>query len=154
MSAMPFQETLSLKREFSAPVQRVFEAWTNAEVLAQWFGPEGFSVVRSEIDLKVGGQYHITLQAPDDTEIEHWGEYIKVSVPTQLIFTWVLKNQHCQGSQGQDANTLVDIRFIDMGERCAIHLVHEKLPDQSAFDGHQFGWQSSFDSLAATLEND
>lgn len=41
MSAAAFVETLLLEREFNAPIERVFAAWTQAEVLAQWFGPEG-----------------------------------------------------------------------------------------------------------------
>ena len=45
------QEVLVLKREFAAPIEKVFAAWTQANVLAKWFGPDGFTVSSSEINL-------------------------------------------------------------------------------------------------------
>lgn len=141
-------ETLELQREFNAPIERVFSAWAEADVLAQWFGPESFSVIKAEVDCRLNGKYDVTIESPDKKIIRHFGEYVEVDEPNTLIFTWELENQDCQGSKGQKATTLVELNFISLGATTTmLKLKHEKLPDQTAFDGHRFGWLSSFDCL-------
>jgi uncharacterized protein YndB with AHSA1/START domain len=141
------QQTLVLTREFTAPILSVFEAWTNADVLARWFGPEGFTVLDAKTDLSVGGKYEITIQSPDKNIIKHFGEYVEINVPNSLIFTWELRDQTCAGSEGQHVNTLVTLLFQETTKGTLLTLTHEKLPDQAAYAGHQFGWQSSLEAL-------
>lgn len=141
------QHTLEIRREFSAPIQTVFDAWTKTDVLAKWFGPQGFIVLDAQADLSVGGQYEISIQSPDNNIIKHYGEYVEIKVPNILIFTWILKDQTCTGSEGQHATTLVSLLFEETNKGTLLSLTHEKLPDQAAYDGHQFGWQSSLDAL-------
>ena len=144
-------EALTLQRVFKAPIERVFDAWTNADVLAEWFGPDGFIVTTAEIDLRLGGKYQLVLRAPDGAEIKHFGEYIEIVRPEKLVFTWILENQACAGSQNQCATTLVSIVFKQIGATTEIQLTHERLPDKAACDGHRFGWSSSFDKLEKFL---
>ena len=151
MSAETFSERLELERLFNAPIERVFDAWTKAEVLSQWFGPGGFEVIEAEIDCRPNGQYSITLLSPEKQTIKHFGEYLEVTRPHKLIFTWYLEDQSCQGSKGHTAMTLVEIDFIQQGEQTLLQLRHEKLPDQTALDGHRFGWESSFVCLDGLL---
>ena len=144
-------ETLLITREFHAPIQQVFNAWTQAEVIAQWFGPEGFSVINAQIDLHVGGKYDLTIASPDKETVRHFGEYVEISPPYNLIFTWELEGQSCDGSEGQHASTLVTLVFKERANNTQLTLTHEKLPDQAAYDGHEFGWLSCLDSLATRL---
>lgn len=144
-------DVLVIKRQFSASIEKVFDAWTKAEVLAQWFGPEGFSVSRSEVDLSVGGKYDIEINAPDGNRIRHFGRYVEISKPHKLVFTWMLEDQPCNGSEGLCAETLVSIEFKGIEQTTQITLTHERLPNQEAYDGHEFGWNSSFDSLTRYL---
>lgn len=152
MSALTFNETLKLEHVFKAPIERVFAAWTNAEMLAQWFGPEHFSVVNVEANCQKNGRYDITFESPDKNLIRHYGVYLEVDKPTTLIFTWEIENQSCQGSVGHKATTIVELNFIPQGQTTLLQLKHEKLPDDVAFNGHRFGWMSSFDSLSTLLE--
>lgn len=144
---MKAPQTLKICREFSAPIQAVFEAWTQADVLAKWFGPQGFIVLNAQTDLAVGGRYEITIQSPDNNIIKHYGEYVEIKAPNTLIFTWVLQDQSCAGSEGQHETTLVTLLFEKTDKGTLLTLTHEKLPDQAAYDGHQFGWQSSLEAL-------
>ena len=142
---------LALKRVFNAPIEQVFEAWTSAKILAHWFGPEGFIVKTAEVDLQVGGKYLIILQPPAGEAIRHFGEYLVIAPPSRLVFTWVLQNQICQGSVNQCAETLVTLDFKRVGRATEIQLSHERLPNKEAYDGHAFGWASSFDCLETYL---
>lgn len=148
------QDILVLKRRFSASIERVFEAWTQADILAQWFGPEGFTVSHSEISLSIGGNYEIELCSPDGQAIKHFGSYVEISPPKRLVFTWLLENQSCMGSEDLCAETLVSIDFQCIGQATELTLTHERLPSKEAYDGHAFGWKSSFESLNTYLTNE
>ena len=154
MSTAAFTEVLELQREFNAPIERVFSAWTHAEYLAQWFGPEHFSVCHATLDCRPQGKYDIQLESPDKKIIRHYGEYLVVDEPHQLVFTWELEDQACQGSEGQHGNTLVEINFKALGDRTLLLLKHEKLPDQGALDGHRYGWSASLENLENYLLQD
>lgn len=147
MTASSAKQTLILNRVFKAPIETVYEAWTNAEILAKWFGPEEFKVLKAQSNVIVGGKYEIVIESPDGKIIKHYGEYLSVAVPQTLVFTWVLKDQDCAGSENQQAITLVSLEFKETDEGTQLTLIHEKLPDQAACDGHRFGWESSFNSL-------
>jgi uncharacterized protein YndB with AHSA1/START domain len=142
---------LTIKRVFNAPIERVFAAWSDGKMLAQWFGPEGFHVVEAEVELVVGGKYKIVIQSPNGQKIKHSGQYLEVVSPNKLTFTWVLDDQACGGSENQRADTLVSIKFNTVSNGTEIELSHENLPSKEAFDGHSFGWHSSLDSLAAFI---
>lgn len=145
-------ERLVIKRVFSAPVEQVFAAWTQPDVLAKWFGPPGFEVKYTCLDLCVGGAYEIVIESPQGQSVRHSGQYVEIDVPKKLVFTWILDDQPCQGSQGQCAETLVTIDFTPQGQSTQITLMHEQLPDQKAYDGHSFGWNACFDALQLLFE--
>lgn len=145
------RDVLILKRTFNASIERVFNAWTQPEVLANWFGPEGFSVQRAEIQLSVGGSYDIEICSPDGKRIRHFGKYLEISKPNTLAFTWMLADQACKGSQDLTAKTIVTIKLKSIDCITELTLTHEQLPNKDAYDGHKFGWTSSLDSLTNYL---
>jgi uncharacterized protein YndB with AHSA1/START domain len=79
--------TVQLQRDFAVSAQRLFDAWTRPEVLAQWFGPEEFRVTSSSVNLETGGRYHLCLESPDGMTIKHFGEYVDISRHDLLTFT-------------------------------------------------------------------
>lgn len=146
------RDVLVLKRIFKVPVEKVFDAWTKPEILAEWFGPEGFSVIRSEVHLNVGGSYHIDICSPDGKQISHYGSYLEISRPHRLAFTWMLADQACKDCDDLLAETIVSIEFKPIEQHTELTLTHEQLPDKDAYDGHKFGWTSSLDSLSIYLK--
>lgn len=152
MATTPDPEcSLTLRRVFNARIEKVFSAWTDPAALSRWFGPGGFSVIRSTVDLTVGGQYEIVLLPPEGESITHSGTYVAIERPHSLVFTWVLQDQPCAGSTGQRVETLVSLDFTAVGQATELRLTHERLPNRAACDGHLFGWSGSFDSLDAFL---
>lgn len=143
--------TLSLTRDFNAPREKVFQAWTDPETLTQWFGPKGVSTESAQIDLKVGGKYQFTLKLPDGKISNHHGEYRVIDPPNKLVFTGVLDGQSCGGSDGLYAETLVTIEFQDLGSSTRLILTHEFLPSDESKESHTMGWNGSFDCLAEVL---
>lgn len=143
--------TLSLTREFSASPEKVFQAWTDPDILVKWFGPKGVATDSAQIDLKIGGEYHFTLKLPDGKIVDHHGEYREIDPPNKLVFTGILDGQGCAGSEGVFAETLVTVEFQDLGGATRLVLTHDFLPTEDSRDSHSFGWNGSFDCLAEVL---
>ena len=58
---MEDDRTLVLTRHLAAPVARVWQAWTDPEILPHWFGPEGWTCDTHHIDLREGGEWRFTM---------------------------------------------------------------------------------------------
>ena len=60
--------TITMKRTFNAPIQLVWEAWTQPEHIAQWWGPKGMKTKVIAHDFRVGGKWEYTMLMPDGKE--------------------------------------------------------------------------------------
>ncbi len=143
--------TLSLTRDFNAPREKVFQAWTDPEILMKWFGPKGVTTESAQIDLTVGGKYQFTLRLPDGQIATHQGEYREIDPPNKLVFSGILDGQGCEGSAGLYAETVITIEFQDMGSSTRLTLTHDFLPTEESKESHSFGWNGSFERLAEVL---
>ena len=56
---------ITLTRLIAAPAQKIWQCWTDPAILPRWFGPEGYSCVTKEIDLRQGGQWRFDMIGPD-----------------------------------------------------------------------------------------
>lgn len=70
--------TLTVKREFAADRQLVWDCYTKSELLNQWFAPKPFTTKTKSMEFKEGGHWIYCMVAPDGTE--HWGrtDYITI----------------------------------------------------------------------------
>jgi uncharacterized protein YndB with AHSA1/START domain len=78
---------LHLKRFFAAPRDLVFAAWTNPEILAQWWGPKGFTNPICEFDPRAGGAIRIHMRAPDGAVFPMSGRIVEFYPPYRFHFT-------------------------------------------------------------------
>jgi uncharacterized protein YndB with AHSA1/START domain len=79
--------TIVVTRMFDAPHELVFKAWTDPELMAQWFAPEPLTVPRAEIDLRVGGRFTLVMRDPDGNEFPSTGVYLEVDEPNRYVAT-------------------------------------------------------------------
>jgi uncharacterized protein YndB with AHSA1/START domain len=79
-------EDFVISRVFDAPRDLVWECFTRPERMKQWWGPKGFKVLVSQMDLRVGGTYLYGMQAPNGDAI--WGKFVyrEIAPPERLIF--------------------------------------------------------------------
>ena len=85
-------EILTMERLLDAPKEIVFGAFTDADQIAQWWGPTPeWTVPVSKMDLKVGGTWHYMMKGPDDgseyANMEAWGlaTYKEIDPPNKLV---------------------------------------------------------------------
>jgi uncharacterized protein YndB with AHSA1/START domain len=76
-----------VSREFDAPRELVFEAWTDPEQLVQWWGPHGFTTTNHEMDVSPGGVWRFVMHGPDGTEYGNRVEFIEVAPPERLVYS-------------------------------------------------------------------
>ncbi|MBL6929656.1 MAG: SRPBCC domain-containing protein [Rhodospirillales bacterium] len=137
---------LTISRTFAADRTRVFKAFTDPDVLKEWFGPEGFSVPSATVDFRVGGKYRITMRSPEETDHTVIGVYREIDEPSRLVFTWAWET-----GDMPDADTLVTLEFADDGAGTAMTLTHEGFLNEDLRERHNEGWCSSFICLDAAL---
>ncbi|CAN5582284.1 SRPBCC family protein [soil metagenome] len=83
----PSETEICIEREFDAPRQLVWDAWTDADLFPEWIGPAGDKATVLEMDVRVGGKYRYSF--PHGGEgIEFYGEYLEVDEPKVLAATF------------------------------------------------------------------
>ena len=75
-----------ITRVFNASPELIFKAFSQAEHLAQWWGPKGFKMVVTKLDFKPGGIFHYSMQSPDGQIM--WGKFVyrEIEVPGRVVF--------------------------------------------------------------------
>ncbi len=83
------EQDLVIVRVLKAPLARVWKAWTDAEQLAQWWGPKGFSMEVVALDLRPGGVFHYAMSAPSGGYGKMWGKFVFSEVLPQERLVYV-----------------------------------------------------------------
>lgn len=75
----------TISREFNAPRELVWKAWTEREHLMRWFGPKGCTVAVANLDFRPGGEFHYCMKTPDGGEM--WGKWIfrEIVAPERIV---------------------------------------------------------------------
>src|ERR1700709_960427 len=78
---------LVLTRLIDAPRAKVYQAWTNPELLRQWFAPLPWTTPKAELDVRPGGANLVVMRGPDGNEFPNRGIYLEVVENERLVFT-------------------------------------------------------------------
>src|SRR5699024_8547209 len=73
-----------VSRKIDAPRELVFEAFTNARHLSQWWGPEGFTTTTRSFEFRVGGVWEFTMHGPDSTDYREWITWTEITPPERI----------------------------------------------------------------------
>ena len=149
-----------IERVFDAPMETVWEMWTDPDLFRSWYGPMGMSVPVAEMDLKVGGARRICMEMvrPDKT-MQMWftGVYKEISPPTRLVYTEAMCDESgtlippsAMGMpEGTPDITEVIVELSPEGDGTRMVMRHVGVPEGSAGQG---GWEQAFGKLAEVLE--
>jgi uncharacterized protein YndB with AHSA1/START domain len=144
----PDRGVLRLERTFKAQVEVVFEAWTSPQLLRRWWpaGPEWETPV-AEADARVGGRLRLVMRNPSGEEFGGGGEYIEISPPHRVVFTWTW-----DGHEGHRGTQLIEVELEERNDRTTrLVLTNRGLEDEEAKRLHREGWELSFDNLERVL---
>lgn len=149
----PGEYDTMITRTFDAPRGAVWAAWTDPEQVAEWWGPEGFTVPHCELDVRPGGSFHIDMAAPDGTIYPDSGELLEVNRPERLVM--VSRGFEDENGEPQ-LETRHTITFADAGTQTHLTLEADVISAtpavEEALGGMEMGWSQSFDKLADYLD--
>jgi uncharacterized protein YndB with AHSA1/START domain len=146
MAAQPGKLTLEMVRALPVAPVRIFTAFSDPDELAEWFGPEGFSVGSLDVDLRVGGTYRIEMQPPEGDSFYLGGEFREVDPPARLAFTFEYEDP-----DPDDVETLVELSFRDRGESTEVHFTQGPFKTEARRELHRDGWTDSFERLGRVV---
>ena len=155
MSNHPVSEdAVVIERTFDAPVDFIWQMWTQPEHFKSWYGPQGFTVPVANMDMRVGGKRLICMASPDGS-MKMWttGEYTEIVPNERLVYTEspadengnVVSPAAMGMPEGYPATTEVTVLLEDLGGRTKMVMTHAGIPASSGAGG---GWNQAFDKLA------
>jgi uncharacterized protein YndB with AHSA1/START domain len=151
------RQELFLTRVFGAPRNLVFRAWTDAQHMARWWGPRGFTNPVCELEVRPGGLLRIDMRGPDGTVYPMKGVFHEIVEPERLVFT-------STALEDEDGKPLFEIlntvSFEDYNGltkltlRALLVTKGFKLTPQAAaaLSGMEQGWSESLYRLADELD--
>ena len=84
---MTGERDLVLTRLIDAPREKLYRAWTEPELLKQWFAPAPYTTPSADLDVRVGGANTVVMRSPDGNDIPCSGVYLEVVPNQRLVFT-------------------------------------------------------------------
>ena len=162
MTASAVNETkrMVITREFDAPRELVWKAWTDPKYAKQWWGPKGFTVPVYQTDFRVGGRFLICMRSPEGQEFWNGGEYKEIVPNEKIEYTMYFSdpdgNKVEAAAYGMDheaidgANDVVTVESLGEG-RTRITLIGNESMETAEKSGQVAGWNKILDKLAAVL---
>ena len=150
--------TLHLECELMAPRPLVFDACTQPELLAEWWGPKDFTAPTVEIDLKEGGKFLNCMRSPDGQEFWSTGVYREIVPMEKLVVTDSFADEQGNvvpgahyGMPDVPLETEVTVTFEDQDGKTKLTVRHAGMPVGEHGSQAEAGWNESLDKLAASL---
>ena len=144
---LPAEDQILITRDFDAPKDLVYKAWTTPELVKRWWSGHRGSVTSADIDLRVGGRWRYVMITNDGHDVAFHGEFREIVPAERIVNTEVF-----EGAPGGDDNaTLNTIAFIDLDGRTRLELLTQ-CPSKGVRDaiidsGMEGGMQESMDKL-------
>jgi len=108
-------------RVFDAPRQLVFSAFTDPKHLAQWWGPDGFTLTTNSHDFRPGGVWRFVMHGPDGRDYQNRVTYDEIVPPERIAY------RHAGGDDVEPVQFNTTITFEDLGAKTRV-IWHGRFP--------------------------
>lgn len=149
------QTTVVVTRIFDLPLSIVWKAWTEAESLKKWWGPQNFTCPHAEIDFRIGGKYLACMKSAEGKEYWSAGEYNVIDLYKKIVVTdYFSDNKGSRVSPSEydmpgewPEELIVTVIFEKINEgKSKMTMKQEGIP-QEMNEECMKGWEESFDKL-------
>ena len=106
---------LVFERTFDAPRERVWQAFTDPEIVPRWWGRHGSTTTVAEMDVRPGGKWRYISSAPDRDDVAFYGEYLSITPPEGFEWTFMFDVEGIGPQGGPESH-----RFEDLGGRTKV----------------------------------
>ncbi len=141
--------TLTIEKNFNAPLQLVWDAWTQSDHIMKWWAPKGIDIKVIEHNFKTGGKWKYSSIMPDGNEFITEGVYTEIVKLKKIVTTADFKPM--------TENVIIQVYFEEDGERTkftfsVVHPTQEYCKQQEEL-GFYNGWGSVLNRLDEFLNN-
>ncbi len=146
---LPSDLEIAMSREFEAPRQLVFDAYTRPDILTRWLGVRnGWVFAVCDVDLRVGGAYRWVWRK-NGKDLAVGGRYLEIDPPSRLVCTERFDDPWYEGE------AVVTVTFVERNGRTTLTIM-TKSPSKQVRDsvlqsGAMKGVGESFDNLAVVV---
>lgn len=152
-------QKLVIVREFNAPIETVWQAWTVVDHYKKWWGPKDYTCPVCKIDLRVGGKYLFCMRSPKGNDYWTTGEYLEISAPSKLVYTDSFSDENGNATTpppdisalGQPENVKVTVILIEKEGKTIMTMIHEGIPEDGMKQMAERIWNEAFDKMAAGI---
>jgi uncharacterized protein YndB with AHSA1/START domain len=145
---LPTDEEILITREFDAPRQLVYRAWTTPELVKRWWSGQRGQMQVADIDLRVGGRWRYVMVAEGGYEIAFHGEYREIVPNERIVTTEVFEGM--PPAEGDD-DVLNVVTFAEADGRTTLELLVHcpslEVRDAIVGSGMEVGMQEQMDLL-------
>src|SRR5581483_10735942 len=148
MPAKGNSNEIKIVRVYDAPVEAVWDAWTDPSQVAQWWGPRGFTLTTHAKDLRPGGIWKYTMHGPDGVDYPNITRYLEVVEHAKLVY------DH-GATEDKPPLFRVTVHFSARGRRTKMEMVMTLPTPDAAQEARAFikraGGDATWDRLAEYL---
>ena len=149
--SLPTDEQILITREFAAPKELVYKAWTTPELVKRWWHANRGEVTVAEIDLRVGGKWRYVAVTTDGFEVAFHGEYREIVPNERIVSTEIYEGAPGDAEASATLNTMT---LTEVDGRTTVTIVVEA-PSKDVRDaiiesGMEDGMQDALDLLEQT----
>lgn len=141
--------TVKLHRVFACPPEKLYRAFLNAEALAKWLPPYGFTCKVDHLDARVGGTFRMAFtNFTSQNSHSFGGEYLELIPNERLRYTDRFDDPNLPG----EMHVTVQLKAVSCGTE--IHIEQSGIPAAIPAESCYLGWQQSLIQLAQVVEPD
>ena len=139
--------TIRLHRVLHAPPERVYRAFTNAEALAKWLPPHGFTCKVHELDARVGGKYRMSFTNLGSGHSHSFGgEFLELLPGQRVVHTDRFDDPNLPG----EMRTTIALKKVSVGTE--LNVTQDGVPEVIPPEACYLGWQESLHLLKLLVE--
>lgn len=141
--------TVQLHRVFTAPPERIYRAFLDAEAVPKWMPPHGFTCKVFELNATVGGRYRMHFTQLSNGQCHAFGGmYVELVPNERIVNTDVFEDTNLPG----EMRTTITFKPVSCGTEVTI--LQEGIPAMIPVESCYLGWQQSLQLLALLVEAD
>jgi uncharacterized protein YndB with AHSA1/START domain len=152
-------KTLTLERTYDAPRELVWKAWTDPKMVAEWWGPNGFSSEVNSWDTKPNGEIDLVMLAGEDLgpisgmKAPMQGKFNELVEPEKIVFT---ANAIVNGKAVLETQTTVTFEADGDKTKLTVNIVVTMTTPEAAgpLSGMEMGWNQQLDKLSDFLKKE
>ena len=151
MAAKNKPKEIYISRIYDAPVKLVWDAWTDPEKVAKWWGPRGFTITTQHKDTRTGGSWNYIMHGPDGVDYVNKTKYLEVEKYSRLVY------DH-GGNDDRAPLFRVTVEFTEVKGQTKMEMTMALATAEAAAETKKFikkaGGDSTWDRLAEFLSPD